>query len=403
MRITSYRSKLYYHAPGRVHLIGEQLEDYGVSSLSLAINYGTSGTVTLRNDFLIELFSCNFSQDGALLLDLTEPIKKTGRWFDYPLGVIAAFQQAGYTVEQGFSLQIRGHLPFGAGLASSASLTILFAYLLNDVNQLGLSRLELAMLAHQAETVLSGDSCELTDHLVIAHAEKAYGLWLNPQKRSFDLIPCDFTEETGEAFALLVLDSNVKRGRSLAVDQDRRREWEQAWQIAESTAGVSSFSELTTAHLKQLKRELSPVLWRRLRHGVSEQYRAQESVKALRVQKIRLLGELMYHSHKSLAKNVRVSFPELDFIVSASKQLGAVGARMTGGCFGGSVIALIAKKDLAEFCETIDLAYQEEFDLPLDCYVVSTSDGVQKRAPTGIFSHKAESMHSNTPTHTPFT
>lgn len=372
-------SQQHYFSPGRVNLIGEHLDYNGGNVLPIAINYGTEGEVILRNDGMIELCSNNFLDDGTMLVNPKEKIKKTGKWFDYALGVIAVFKKKGYAMTQGFSLTIHGHIPNRSGLSSSASLEVLIAFVLNDLNQLGLSRVELALLAQQAENTFVGVSCGIMDQFIIANAKQHHALCLNCEELSYEQIPCDFVDEGGEAFQLIVLASNVKRELVTSAYNERRQECEAAYKIAQQRYGVASLAAVTMPQMEQLQQQLTSTVFQRLRHVVSEQRRVTESVDALRLHKMSWFGELMYHSHASLAQDFQVSCSELDFIVNAAKQLGAIGARMTGAGFGGCAIALVPKQQSVPFCEKITATYHENCGLPLDCYLVSAADGVCQR------------------------
>lgn len=352
--------------------------------MPVAINYGTEGVVSLRDDTLIELFSCNFPDDGTLLINPHDHIKKTGKWFDYALGVIAVFKEAGHSLTQGFSIRITGRIPNRSGLSSSASLEVLMAYILNDLNQLGLSRPDLAILAQKAENTFVGVSCGIMDQFIIANAQKDQALRLECDTLSFEQVPCDFIDFNGKKFNLIVLASNVKRELVISAYNDRRQECEQALHLAKERYGVASLCSLTMEQMEDLEGGLPPVVFKRLRHVVSEQRRVAMSVDALVSHKIMWLGELMYHSHESLSKDFQVSCKELDFIVNTAKKLGAIGARMTGAGFGGCAIALVPEKDSIEFREKIDAAYQENCHLPLDCYLVSPSSGVLQRPSLGF-------------------
>lgn len=363
-----------YFSPGRVNLIGEHIDYNGGNVLPVAINFGTYGDVKLIDEPVIRLSSKNFENDGVHEYHLNDDVLHTSKWFDYPLGVISVLKKRGYKLVQGFEMVVEGNIPNQSGLSSSASLEVLMAYVLSDLNNLSISRKDIAIICKEAENDFVGVNCGIMDQFIIANGQKDKALNLNCQTLNYDVVDCDLGE-----YQLVVLNSNVKRTLVDSAYNQRAAECAHALSCAKQMYSVDELCQLNINQIGALESELDSVTFKRLRHVVSEQDRVIKSVAALNAKDIALFGQHMYASHASLRDDYEVSCLELDLLVSTASELNAVGARMTGAGFGGCAIALVSKHEVAHFVEEIAKVYLDNTGIVLDCFVVDVEDGVNAR------------------------
>jgi galactokinase len=323
-----------WRAPGRVNLIGEHTDYNNGFVLPFAIGRSVRVTGTRRADGRLEVRS--LQEPGRCLtlwLDDLSPGAVPG-WAAYPAGVAWALGQAGHQVPAA-SLAIDSDLPSGAGLASSAALECAVAGCLADLAGVELPRLELARLARRAENDFVGVPCGIMDQYaaMLCHAGKA--LLLDCLSEETADIPLDLH---AAGLRLVVIDTGVRHDLAGGEYAARREECERAAALL----GVASLREVTsTAALERLAGPDHEVIARRARHVVTESARVIETVELLRADRLAEVGPLLTASHQSLRDDFEVSWPEADLAVAAAINAGALGARMTGGGFGGCVLALV--------------------------------------------------------------
>jgi galactokinase len=319
-----------WYAPGRVNLIGEHTDYNDGFALPFAIGAGVSVAASRRTDGVLALAS---RQCGPVAI--TTPLAglrpgAVGGWAAYPAGVAWALSSAGHQLG-GVSLAVDADLPPGAGLSSSAALACSTGLALADLHGLALTRAEVAAAARTAENAFAGAPTGVMDQLAVLLSRAGHALLLDCQALTGALLPFDVT---GAGLCLLVIDTLARHAMTDGGYGARRRACEQAARVL----GVRSLREITgTAELGRLT---DPVLWRRARHAVTESQRVLETADLLARGELTRIGLLLTASHASLRDDFQVSWPEADAAVAAVCAAGALGARMTGGGFGGSVIAL---------------------------------------------------------------
>jgi len=321
--------------PGRVNLIGEHTDYNDGLVLPMAIERGVRIEVSPRPDRIVALETSR--EPGVVEIDLAERPRPGRRdWARYPLGVIAGYLQRGFD-PPGFTARISADLPAGGGLSSSAALEVAMATAIEAVCGRSLPPEERALLCQRAEHEFAGVPCGIMDQFAVTFGRPGHALLLDCRSRAIRHVAC------GDV-AVLVADSGVKH--ALADGEYARRR--QECQAAADALGVASLRDVAAADWPRLAERLPEPLVRRARHVVTENDRVGRFVAALETGDWPTAGQLMAESHDSLANDYEVSCRELDLLVALAADVpGIVGCRMTGGGFGGCVVAL-ARPDAAE-------------------------------------------------------
>ncbi len=340
-------------APGRVNLIGEHIDYSDGFVLPFAIKDRTFAAIRVRDDRKIRIASAQRrNKIIELQLDSVKPGLK-GEWERYPLSVVWALG-----INQGMDIMIDGHVPLGAGLSSSAALECSVATALNHLFSLGFSLEDLARLTQKGENEYVGVPCGIMDQSVslMAHAGSALLLDcrdLSTRNVSFDV--------ASSGLELLIIDTQAHHSLTDGGYAERRASCESAV----SKLKITSLRELSLEQLQQSRTLLNQTEYLRVHHAVTEMTRVLHAVEALEAKDFNLLGQLLNQSHASLRDDYTVSCPELNVAVDAALEAGALGARMVGGGFGGSAIALIHVSQTAQTISTIEKAFtQHHFKAP---------------------------------------
>ncbi|GAA2251479.1 MULTISPECIES: galactokinase [Kitasatospora] len=337
-------------APGRVNLIGEHTDYNDGFVLPIALPHTTRVSARRREDGRLRLYSAQ--GDGTITdlpLDGLAP-GAVASWAGYPAGVFWALAEAGHPVG-GADLYIDSDVPSGAGLSSSAALECATAAALNDLYGLGLSAPELALIAQRAENAFVGVPCGAMDQMASACCTSGAALFLDTRTLEQRHVPLDL-EAAG--LRLLVIDTRVKHDLGDGAYAALRAGCERAAHLLGLPALRDLAPDGLAAALDRLPGELRPLV----RHVVTENRRVTETVDHLVRGEIAALGPVLTAGHASLRDDYRVSCPETDLAVEAAVAAGALGARMTGGGFGGSVIALAQAAILAGISDAVRAAFR---------------------------------------------
>ncbi len=326
-----------WHAPGRANLIGEHTDYNEGFVLPFALDRGTLAAATLTGGDALELRDAGMPEASAPEASVTVPLdglapgEVTG-WAAYPAGVIWALRTAGYPVG-GASVVIDSDLPQGAGLSSSAALECAVALALTQLQGIDVPRPELAALARRAENEFVGVPSGIMDQSASLLCQAGHALLLDCRSGASTDVPLD---PAAAGLALLIIDTRAHHALTDGGYAARRRECE----AAAHALGVRSLRDIDDAQ-QAVSRLADPVLQRRARHVITENRRVLRAVDLMRGGRFSGVGQLLSASHASLADDFEVSWPEADTAVRAAVSAGALGARMMGGGFGGSVIALV--------------------------------------------------------------
>jgi galactokinase len=329
-------------APGRVNLIGEHIDYSNGFVLPFAISANTYCAIRTRSDQRIRISSI---QQGAEILEtsLAELTPLSGpEWSRYLLGVIWALN-----ISDGIDVLVDSEVPVGAGLSSSAALECSLATALNHQFKLNLTSTELARRTQRAENDFVGVPCGIMDQSISLMGKSGRALLLDCRDLSTREVRVDFASA---GLQLLIVDTRAHHALIDGGYAERRSQCE----IVAQELGVASMRDLSLDQLNQAASELNPIAYRRAHHAVTEISRVLEAVAALEANDFTHFGELLTASHRSLRDDYNVSCPELDLAVEVSLREGALGARMVGGGFGGSAIALIREEDSGRICQSLE-------------------------------------------------
>ncbi|MFE1881586.1 galactokinase [Streptomyces diastatochromogenes] len=338
-------------APGRVNLIGEHTDYNDGFVMPFALPHQATAAVSRRNDGVLRLHSADV--EGGIVelrLDALAP-QSDQNWTAYPAGVVWALREAGHEVT-GADIHLSSTVPTGAGLSSSASLEVVIALALGDLYDLGLQRWQLARLCQRAENVYVGAPTGIMDQTASACCESGHALFLDTRDLSQQQIPFDLA---AEGLRLLVVDTQVKHAHSGGEYGKRRAGCEKGAALL----GVDALRDVAYADLDAALARLGDEeeVVRLVRHVVTEDQRVERVVALLRAGETRAIGPVLTEGHASLRDDFRISCPELDLVVDTALANGALGARMTGGGFGGSAIVLAEASDV----DTLTKAVEEAF------------------------------------------
>ncbi|MFD5729391.1 galactokinase [Streptomyces sp. NPDC058368] len=328
-------------APGRVNLIGEYTDFNDGFVMPLALPHTARAAVSRRTDGELRLHSTDVPGGVVRLrVDGLTPHEGHG-WAAYPAGVVWALREAGHEVT-GADIQLTSTVPTGAGLSSSAALEVVTALALNDLFGLGLDAAELAVLAQRAENAFVGVPCGVMDQMASACCTEGHALHLDTRDLGRRQVPFDLA---AHGLRLLVVDTRVKHALGDGAYAERRAGCEEgARLLGIPTLRDLPYEELGAAldRLAELGADESVV--RYVRHVVGDNQRVEQVIALLDAGDVRAAGPVLTAGHVSLRDDLRVSCVELDLVVEAANAAGALGARMTGGGFGGSAIVLVEEE-----------------------------------------------------------
>jgi galactokinase len=349
------RAARLFRAPGRVNLIGEHTDYNGGFVLPMAIERETVVAAAPREDRTVRAYSVGLEEELTFDLDRPHPPRR-GVWLDYVEGVARALESRGIKLS-GADLLIDSDVPTGAGLSSSAALEISVGLALARVSGEEVDGVTLALAGQQAEHTYVGTLCGIMDQFVAALAKERHALLIDCRSLEAEPVPLD----TSEA-AFVVADTRVKHELSSSEYNVRRAECARGVELLrERLPNIQELRDVSAEDFERHKGVLPDTILRRCRHIVTENERTLAAARALRAGDLPEMGRLMYESHYSLRDDYEVSSPELDVLVDLARGLpGVLGARMTGGGFGGSTVTLVRREALAEFERALSEGYERE-------------------------------------------
>src|SRR5208282_5036974 len=361
-----------YRAPGRVNLIGEHTDYNEGFVFPAAIDLFAWIAIAPRSDRRIHLQSQNLGQEAEFDLD-AGPRAASREWSSYVFGVALVLEQRGYPL-RGANLLIRGDVPIGAGVSSSAALEVAAGFALLANSGTAIDGTQLALCCQKAENDFVGTRCGIMDQLASACCVRDRALLLDCRSLEFRTVPLP------AGVRLVICNSMVKRELAASAYNTRRSECEEGVRlIAERFPGVRALRDVTMEQLESCQGSLPENVYKRCRNVVSEDARVIRAAYALEHNRLDDLRSLMAKSHGSLRDDYEVSCAELDLLVElASEAEGVRGARMTGAGFGGCTINLVDSEAVAEFQRRISTGYEQRTGLKPDIYVCDASDGVQQ-------------------------
>jgi galactokinase len=365
---------LWVRAPGRVNLIGEHTDYNGGFVLPCAIDRQTLVAARPRSDGQLRVVAADFGgATDAFGVQAPVPHHASAPWANYVRGVVAVLQAelaARGLVLQGADLAIAGDVPQGAGLSSSASLEVAVLHTLNTLQGLGLglARPAMALLAQRAENSFVGCQCGVMDQMISACGEAGHALLIDCRSLQTRAVPLP------AGLAVVIVHSRVQRGLVDSAYNERRRQCE----AAAAHYGVPALRDLGLAPLRDGVEGLDALTYRRARHIVTENQRTLDAAEALAAGDLRRLGALMAASHASMRDDFEITHPAVDELVAiAQAAIGTEGgARMTGGGFGGCVVALLPQARVPALQAHIAAEYRAPGGEPATVWVCQAAGGV---------------------------
>ena len=360
-----------FRSPGRVNLIGEHTDYNDGFVMPVALGFSTWARVSPLDNRKLQIHSENFDEEVEVNLD--GEIVARGDWSDYAVGVAVVLERAGHRL-RGARIEIRGEVPIGSGLSSSAAVEVATACALVANSGLQVDKRELARLCRQAENEFVGARVGIMDQFISLFGEAQKALLLDCRSLEFRLLPLP------DNVRLIICNTMVKHALASSAYNERRAQCETGVKhLAQFLPHVTALRDVSVEQLEQYSVGLPEVVYRRCRHVITENGRVLAAADALERSDLRAFGRLMGESHQSLRDDYEVSSEELDLMVElAQKVEGVYGARMTGGGFGGCTINLVAEEHAGVFQQTVAREYERMTKLKPEIYVCTAANGAEE-------------------------
>ncbi|MCK0135154.1 galactokinase [Arenibacter sp. S6351L] len=366
----NFTPELVVESPGRINLIGEHT-DY---NLGYVLPTAIEKKITFKfkrnhTDKECNLYSLGYNTGFTLQLD--KIAKSNVEWENYILGVLNEILLRTDKL-RGFDCTIESKLPMGSGLSSSAALECGLAFGLNELFDLGLSKMDIVLLSQKAEHTFVGTQCGIMDQFASVMSEKGHVILLDCQSLEHQQIPIQI-----DPYKMIMLNTKVSHNLASSEYNTRKRECEEGVAILQGHyPEVTSLRNANNEMLEVCKSEMSATIFKRCSFIINENDRVLKTANALKSNDLNLFGALLYEAHEGISKLYEVSCPESDFLVDFSKQYDTVlGARQTGGGFGGCTLNIVHKDKVDDFVEAATKAYKAAFNIELDAFEVKPSAG----------------------------
>ena len=371
--VTGVTDVCRWDVPGRVNLIGEHLDYNGGPVLPLAIDRSVTVKARARDDGMVNVWSDLAGASKVSFAVTVQPGEVDG-WAAYVAGTVWALADSGHDVP-GADLVIESRLPSGAGLSSSAATTCGVASALGELFDLSLDRTEVALVAQHAEAGFVGAPVGLMDQLAVLHGTEGHGVLIDTAVTPHTTTSVELGWEA-DGLVLAVIATGAHHALADGEYAARREECERA-------AAELGLEWLAQAGLDATVMLADETLKARTRHVLTETARVRGALTAINRRAWPQLGTILTASHASLRDDFEVSCPELDVAVEAALEAGALGARMTGGGFGGSAIALVAPEKVQALRERVEARYSLHQWARPEVFVVHAADGAHRAGPDG--------------------
>jgi galactokinase len=360
-------------APGRVNLIGEHTDYNDGFVFPMAIDFEIRLAARKREDTKVKVYSVDYDQKVEVSLDEPLEYRKENKGCNYPISVLWALRQKGVALP-GMEIVFSGNIPQGAGLSSSAAIEVATAKVIQRLTGFAMEPLAVVELCQFAENEFVGTKCGIMDQFISMMGRKGDALFLDCRSLKYQHIPLHLGDNV-----VLICQSGVKHSLVDSEYNIRRQQCEEGVRIL--AAQFKEIKALRDARLEQLeicRPEMDPVVYQRSYHVITENNRVTESINALRRDDLVKFGELMNASHDSLRDDYEVSCEEVDLLVNLARQVpGVLGARITGGGFGGCTVNLLPADQVKEFTEYVGTNYLQQTGIQPEFYISSPANGAE--------------------------
>lgn len=368
--LKDFNPELKVVSPGRINLIGEHT-DYNLGYVlptaiekNITFNFQKNGS-----DHDCHVYSKTY--DTGFELSLKTISRSEVEWENYILGVLNEISKCSDKL-MGFDCTLESNLPTGSGLSSSAALECGLAFGLNELFQLGLTKLEMVQLSQTAEHTYVGTQCGIMDQFASVMSKAGNVILLDCRSLESSLIPIDL-----HPYKIILLNTKVSHNLASSEYNTRKQECEEGVAIIQKKyPNVKSLRDVTDEMLAACENDMDAIVFNRCSFIVAENIRVLEMTDALRKKDLETVGAILYRAHKGISELYEVSCPESDFLVNFSKSNPAVlGARQTGGGFGGCTLNIVHESAVVKFIEDASKAYKSKFDIILEPFEVLPSGG----------------------------
>lgn len=365
--VLSYAPTHIVQAPGRVNLIGEHTDYNDGFVLPCAINYQTVVAAAKRDDNIVRVVSVDYGNETDEF-DITQEIsfQENKMWANYIRGVVKCLIGRGFEFK-GADISVSGNVPQGAGLSSSAALEVVIGQTFKELYNLNISQAEIALNGQQAENEFVGCNCGIMDQMVSAEGNENHAM----------LLDCRSLETTAvtmpEDMSVVIINSNKKRGLVDSEYNTRREQCEEAARIF----GVKALRDVSIDMFNAKAHELDEMVAKRARHVITENDRTEEAAKVLASGDMKRMAVLMAESHASMRDDFEITVKEVDALVDIVKNVIGEngGVRMTGGGFGGCIVALVPPTLVNEVKAAVEELYESATGLKESIYVCQAKNG----------------------------
>lgn len=362
-----------FFSPSRINIIGEHIDYNGGRVFPCPLEIGTYG-IARKNDLgLLRLKSLNIENDGEISID-NLVYEESDSWMNYVKGVVKFIKEDGYDIG-GFDLLVYGDIPNGSGLSSSASLELLVGEVTNQLYNNGkISKKDLALIGQRTENKFIGVNTGIMDQFIIAAGKKDHATLIDTASLEYEHIPFDLKDNL-----IVILNTNYRRELKDSKYNERRSECDEALaHVQKQGKDIENLCELTSSDLHYLE-GLEENFYNRAKHAIEENERVDEAVDALKSGDIERLGDILVAGNDSLRELFEVTGPSLDSITKHANDFeDCLGARMTGGGFGGCAISIVNKDSVDAFMEHVAKGYKEDTGLDATFIQSAVGDGVHE-------------------------
>ncbi|MGV4413566.1 galactokinase [Chryseobacterium sp. T1] len=364
----------FFLAPGRINIIGEHVDYSDGFVLPAAIDKNICFAVKkLEDSEICTFFAKDFNDSFSFnVTEKQTPVSQI--WVNYLLGVFNAIQESGKAIG-GLQIAFSSNIPMGSGLSSSAALECGFAYILNQIFDLNLSKKDLAVIGQKSEHTFVGVKCGIMDQFASVFGKEHKVIMLDCNSLDHQYFDANI-----DGYSLVLFDSCVKHTHLTSGYNDRRKDVDHGKKILwEKFPQIEKFRDFSVEMLDEVRTEIGETSYKRCLYILNETKRVENAAKALSEGNVELLGKLLIETHSGLSTEFEVSCEEIDFLVEETlKENGVLGARMMGGGFGGCSINLIKDENVEEVIEKVSTKYRADFDIDMKVYHVKISDGIHE-------------------------